>query len=109
VHKKGTGVPEVERPARADRIELMDIAGHDLGIADAKEGEHRPGTLDRGLAEIDPDDRPGRAHQFRQHRQAAQRPAAALDGAPAPDVPDAADRRARRLGLYLGNAEEPPV
>jgi hypothetical protein len=107
VHKKGTGVPEVERPASTGRIDLMDIAGHDLGIADAKDGEHRPGTLDRGLAEVDPDDRPVRAHQFRQDRQAAQRAAAALNSPPARDVPDAADRRAGGLGLYLGDAEEP--
>ena len=105
--REGPGEAEIERPTSARRVELMDVTGHDLDIADAQNGDDGPGALDRGLAEIDPDDRPGRARKLGQHRQAAQWAAAALDRSPARDVPDAADRRAGRLGLYLGHAQEP--
>jgi len=64
VHEEGTGVGEVERPADAGHVELMDVTGDDLDVAGAKDGEHRPGELDRGIAEVDPDDRPARAYQL---------------------------------------------
>jgi hypothetical protein len=108
VHQEKPRISQVERAAHRGRVELMDVTGEQLHVAQLKRRHDRPGPLDGGLAEVDANDPPGRAHHLRHDGQPADRAAAAVDGMPAFGHTDPAEGSPGHLPAELGDAQQPP-
>jgi hypothetical protein len=61
VHQEKSRISQVERATHRCRVELVDVTGKHLHVAQLKRGHDRPGPLNGWLAEVDTNDPPSRA------------------------------------------------
>jgi hypothetical protein len=108
MHQEAARERQVERAAQRCCVEMVDVTKRQGNVLQAERSHDRPRPLEGGLAEVDANHPPGRAHHLRQHGKPPERAAAAVDGRP--PLTDAHPAECTPSGLRgdLRQAQQPP-